>query len=80
MSKEVAIVYWSGTGNTEAIANLVAEGVASAGGNAARFSSAEFDTAKSASYSAIALGYPAMGTECWRKSNSSLCMTASGAL
>lgn len=31
MSK-IAIVYWSGTGNTEAMANLVAEGVAAAGG------------------------------------------------
>lgn len=33
MSK-IAIVYWSGTGNTEAMANLVAEGVAAAGGQA----------------------------------------------
>lgn len=31
MSK-IAIVYWSGTGNTEAMANLVAEGVTAAGG------------------------------------------------
>lgn len=30
MSK-IAVVYWSGTGNTEAMANLVAEGAASAG-------------------------------------------------
>lgn len=30
MSK-VAIVYWSGTGNTEAMANYVAEGVKKAG-------------------------------------------------
>ena len=33
MSK-VAIVYWSGTGNTEAMANYVAEGVKKAGGEA----------------------------------------------
>ena len=29
MSK-IAVVYWSGTGNTEAMANFVAEGAASA--------------------------------------------------
>lgn len=63
MSKEVAIVYWSGTGNTEAMANLVAEGVASAGGTATLFTSAEFDATKAAGYSSIALGCPAMGAE-----------------
>ena len=41
MSK-VAIVYWSGTGNTEAMANYVAEGVKKAGGEADLFTSAEF--------------------------------------
>ena len=34
MSK-IAVVYWSGTGNTEAMAGLVAEGAASAGAEAA---------------------------------------------
>ena len=33
MSK-VAVVYWSGTGNTEAMADLIAEGVREAGGTA----------------------------------------------
>ncbi len=33
MSK-IAVVYWSGTGNTEAMANLVAEGAASSGAEA----------------------------------------------
>ena len=33
MSK-VAVVYWSGTGNTEAMANAVAEGIASKGAEA----------------------------------------------
>lgn len=33
MSK-IAVVYWSGTGNTEAMANLVAEGAASPGAEA----------------------------------------------
>ena len=34
MSK-IAVVYWSGTGNTEAMANEVAEGITEAGGEAA---------------------------------------------
>ncbi len=33
MSK-IAVVYWSGTGNTEAMADLVAEGATSAGAEA----------------------------------------------
>ena len=33
MSK-IAVVYWSGTGNTEAMAGLVAEGAGSAGAEA----------------------------------------------
>ena len=31
---KTAIVYWSGTGNTETMANAVAEGVRAAGGEA----------------------------------------------
>ena len=36
---KIAIVYWSGTGNTEAMANLVAEG---AGGSADLFTPDQF--------------------------------------
>ena len=36
MSK-VAVVYWSGTGNTEAMANAVAEGAKEKGAEAGRF-------------------------------------------
>ena len=42
MSK-VAIVYWSGTGNTEAMANAVAEGAKAQGAEATLFSAGEFD-------------------------------------
>ena len=31
---KIAIVFWSGTGNTEAMANYIAEGVRAAGGEA----------------------------------------------
>ena len=41
MSK-IAVVYWSGTGNTEAMASAVAEGVKSKGAEAALLTAAEF--------------------------------------
>lgn len=57
MSK-VAVVYWSGTGNTEAMA----EAVAGAAG-ADLFTAAEFDASKVNDYDAIAFGCPSMGSE-----------------
>ena len=62
MSK-IAVVYWSGTGNTEAMANKVAEGARSAGAEAAVLTCSEFDAGKVADYDAIAFGCPAMGAE-----------------
>ena len=62
MSK-IAVVYWSGTGNTEAMANLVAEGATDAGAEAEVISCADFSADKAASYDAIAFGCPAMGAE-----------------
>lgn len=43
---KVAIVYWSGTGNTEQMAQAVAEGVKNAGGEADVLTCAEFDSAE----------------------------------
>ena len=60
---KVAIVYWSGTGNTEAMANAVLEGAQSAGAEAETVAPAEFDAAKLAEYDAVAFGCPAMGAE-----------------
>lgn len=62
MSK-VAVVFWSGTGNTEAMAYYVAEGAKAAGAEVDTFTSAEFTTDKSAEYPAIAFGCPSMGAE-----------------
>ncbi len=62
MSK-VAIVYWSGTGNTEAMAQAVAEGVKAAAGEAVLLTAAEFDAGMADSFDAIAFGCPAMGAE-----------------
>lgn len=57
MSK-VAVVYFSQTGNTEAMANAIAEG---AGAEAVEFSS--FDAGTAGDYDAFAFGCPAMGSE-----------------
>lgn len=62
MSK-IAVVYWSGTGNTEAMATAVAEGITGAGGEAALLTAAEFDPALVDSFDAIAFGCPSMGSE-----------------
>ena len=62
MSK-IAVVYWSGTGNTEAMANFVAEGATAAGAEAEVISCADFSADKAASYDAFAFGCPAMGSE-----------------
>ena len=62
MSK-VAVVYWSGTGNTEAMAKAVEEGVKGAGSEAVLLTSAQFDASKVSEYDAIAFGCPAMGNE-----------------
>lgn len=59
MSK-IAIVYWSGTGNTKAMADLIQEG---AGNAADMFESAQFSKDKAAEYDAIAFGCPSMGAE-----------------
>ena len=45
MSK-VAVVYWSSTGNTEAMAQAVVEGAKRAGAEAELFTAAEFDGGK----------------------------------
>lgn len=62
MSK-IAVVYWSGTGNTEAMANAVLEGAKDKGADAVLFTSAEFDDSMMDTYDAVAFGCPAMGDE-----------------
>lgn len=57
MSK-VAVVYWSGTGHTEAMANAIAEAA-----GAECFTASEFDAAKVPEYDVIAFGCPSMGAE-----------------
>ena len=62
MSK-VAVVYWSGTGNTEAMAKAVLKGAQGAGASGQLFAISDFDAATAASFDAFAFGCPAMGSE-----------------
>ena len=60
MSK-VAVIYWSGTGNTEAMANAVADGATAAGAEVDLLTCADVKGVDG--YDAVALGCPAMGAE-----------------
>ena len=60
MSK-AAVIYWSGTGNTEAMAHAVAEGVKSAGAEVEVLACANVTGVDG--FDAVALGCPAMGAE-----------------
>lgn len=62
MSK-VAVVYWSATGNTEAMANAVKDGAAAAGAEVTLLPASSFSAADVSSYDAFAFGCPAMGSE-----------------
>lgn len=62
MSK-VAVVFWSGTGNTEAMANKVADGAKAAGAEVQVLTPETFDAAKMDEFDAVAFGCPAMGAE-----------------
>ena len=62
MSK-IAIVYWSGTGNTEAMANAVAEGAKNAGAAVELFTADAFSASMMDDFDAIAFGCPSMGAE-----------------
>lgn len=56
---KTAIIYWSGTGNTKAMAEAVSSGNASAD----LFEVNEFDPASASAYEAFAFGCPSMGAE-----------------
>lgn len=60
---KIAVIYWSGTGNTEAMANAVLEGAKDAGADAQLFTCSDFNLATADSFDGFALGCPAMGAE-----------------
>ncbi len=62
MSK-TAIIYWSGTGNTEAMAQAVLEGARSVDPDTYMCTVSEISAADAAGYDTLIMGCPAMGAE-----------------
>lgn len=62
MSK-IAVVYWSGTGNTEEMAKCVANGIKNKGAEAVLTEADAFHPEDLANYDGVAFGCPAMGDE-----------------
>lgn len=62
MSK-IAIVYWSGTGNTEAMADFITQGARTQGATVNLIQASDFNSSCIADYDAFAFGCPAMGDE-----------------
>ena len=59
----MVIVYWTQTGNTEAMANAIAEGAKAGGADVSVFSVSDISPKQALSCDLIALGCPAMGDE-----------------
>ena len=59
----VAVVYWSGGGNTAAMAEAIANGLRQSGAGADIFNVASSDLSSILSYDKIAFGCPSMGDE-----------------
>ncbi len=57
------MVYWSGTGNTAAMAEAVAEGAKEKEPDVVILTSEEFDASMLTTFDAVAFGCPAMGAE-----------------
>lgn len=61
--KKALVIYWSGTGNTKAMAEAVLVGMKEAGGRGALLEPGQVDASTFSGVDAVALGCPAMGAE-----------------
>ena len=61
--KKTLVIYWSGTGNTEAMAGAVLEGMKAAGADASLLTPDQVTAASLSGVSSVAMGCPAMGSE-----------------
>lgn len=59
----IAVVYWSGTGNTKAMAESVAQGVRNEGAEVVLYTAPQFRGEMMDEFDAVAFGCPAMGAE-----------------
>ena len=60
---KIAVIYWTGTGNTEVMANEVVAGASAAGAEVTLFNTSDFNVDKAQEFEKFALGCPAMGAE-----------------
>ena len=60
---KLAIVYWSGTGNTEKMALCIEEGAKEAGAEVSLLGPADFSASRLKEFDVVAFGCPAMGAE-----------------
>ena len=60
---KIAVIYWTGTGNTEVMANEVVAGASAAGAEVTLFNTSDFNVDKAQEFDKFALGCPAMGAE-----------------
>ena len=61
--KKIAVVYWSGTGNTQAMAQAVADGAKHDGADVVLLEASAASAADVATADAVAFGCPSMGAE-----------------
>lgn len=72
---KTAVVYWSGTGNTEAMAGSVAEGAKSAGAEVSVFTAADFSADMVDQFDSSLSVVPQWAVNSLRTASSSLCST-----
>jgi flavodoxin short chain len=65
--KNIAIVYWSGTGHTAAMADAIAHGAKEAGAEVTLFKPKEFSADRLKDFDVAAFGCPATGAEVLEK-------------
>ena len=59
----IGVIYWSGSGNTQAMAEAIAEGIKSAGTEVELLTVSEVSADQALKYEKIAFGCPSMGAE-----------------
>lgn len=70
---KIAVVYWSGTGNTEMMAAKVAEGAKAAGAEVEVFTASQFSAGMMDHYDAVAFGCRPWGRSSLRSRSLSRC-------
>ena len=60
---QTAVIFWSGTGNTEAMAKAIYDAIQSQDSNVKLFSVSDIDADSAKAYDKLILGCPSMGAE-----------------